>query len=72
MAEGISVFAPCPWQSLPLPWAACWPYAENRFKWGVFVFGTLTTLLLQILSNLANDYGDAQQRAPTMKTGSGP
>jgi 1,4-dihydroxy-2-naphthoate octaprenyltransferase len=36
-------------------------YAEQRFKWGVFVFGTLTTLFLQILSNLANDYGDARK-----------
>ena len=36
-------------------------YAENRFKWGVFIFGTLTTLFLQILSNLANDYGDAKK-----------
>jgi 1,4-dihydroxy-2-naphthoate octaprenyltransferase len=36
-------------------------YAEGRFKWGVFVFGTLTTLFLQILSNLANDYGDARK-----------
>lgn len=36
-------------------------YAENHFKWGVFVFGTLTTLFLQILSNLANDYGDARK-----------
>jgi 1,4-dihydroxy-2-naphthoate octaprenyltransferase len=36
-------------------------YAEDRFKWGVFVFGSLTTLFLQVLSNLANDYGDARQ-----------
>ena len=36
-------------------------YAEDRFKWGVFIFGTLTTLFLQILSNLANDYGDARK-----------
>jgi len=36
-------------------------YAENRFRWSVFIFGTLTTLLLQILSNLANDYGDARK-----------
>jgi 1,4-dihydroxy-2-naphthoate octaprenyltransferase len=36
-------------------------YAENRFKWGVFIFGSLTTLFLQILSNLANDYGDARK-----------
>ncbi|MCP4310238.1 MAG: 1,4-dihydroxy-2-naphthoate polyprenyltransferase [Bacteroidetes bacterium] len=34
-------------------------FAEDMFKWGVFVFGSLTTLFLQILSNLANDYGDA-------------
>lgn len=34
-------------------------YAEGLFKWGVFIFGLLTTLCLQILSNLANDYGDA-------------
>lgn len=34
-------------------------FAEGKFRWGVFVFGTLTTLFLQILSNLANDYGDA-------------
>jgi len=34
-------------------------FAEDMFKWGVFVFGSFTTLFLQILSNLANDYGDA-------------
>lgn len=34
-------------------------FANNAFKWSVFVFGLLTTLFLQILSNLANDYGDA-------------
>jgi len=38
-------------------------FAENRFKWGVFIFSTLTTLFLQILSNLANDYGDARKGA---------
>lgn len=36
-------------------------YAEHRFRLGVFIFGTLTTLFLQILSNLANDYGDARK-----------
>lgn len=36
-------------------------FSENRFRWSVFIFGTLTTLLLQILSNLANDYGDARK-----------
>ena len=34
-------------------------FAGDSFKWGVFIFGSLTTLFLQILSNLANDYGDA-------------
>ena len=34
-------------------------FEEDKFKWGVFIFGSLTTLFLQILSNLANDYGDA-------------
>jgi 1,4-dihydroxy-2-naphthoate polyprenyltransferase len=34
-------------------------YAGNAFKWSVFIFGMLTTLFLQVLSNLANDYGDA-------------
>jgi 1,4-dihydroxy-2-naphthoate octaprenyltransferase len=33
-------------------------FAKNRFSWSVFVLATLTTLFLQILSNLANDYGD--------------
>lgn len=36
-------------------------FAEEKFRWGVFIFGTLTTLFLQILSNLANDYGDARK-----------
>lgn len=34
-------------------------YAEGRFRWEVFILASLTTLFLQILSNLANDYGDA-------------
>ena len=32
---------------------------HNSFNWLVFIFAVLTTLFLQILSNLANDYGDA-------------
>jgi 1,4-dihydroxy-2-naphthoate octaprenyltransferase len=35
-------------------------YARNRFRWEVFLLASLTTLFLQILSNLANDYGDAR------------
>jgi len=34
-------------------------YADGSYKWSVFILGMLTTLFLQILSNLANDYGDA-------------
>lgn len=38
-------------------------FAHNRqhFSWLVFGLCLLTTLLLQILSNLANDYGDSQK-----------
>lgn len=32
--------------------------ADDTFSWGVFILASLTTVLLQILSNLANDYGD--------------
>jgi 1,4-dihydroxy-2-naphthoate polyprenyltransferase len=32
--------------------------AEHRFNWSVFLLASLTTIMLQILSNLANDYGD--------------
>lgn len=33
-------------------------WSEGSFRWGVFALAVLTTLLLQILSNFANDYGD--------------
>jgi 1,4-dihydroxy-2-naphthoate polyprenyltransferase len=32
--------------------------AHGTFHWNVFILASLTTLFLQILSNLANDYGD--------------
>jgi 1,4-dihydroxy-2-naphthoate polyprenyltransferase len=32
--------------------------ASGQFSWLVFILASLTTLFLQILSNLANDYGD--------------
>lgn len=35
----------------------------QQFRWEVAVLAGLTTLLLQILSNLANDYGDTQNGA---------
>lgn len=34
-------------------------FQDGRFKWNVFGLALLTTILLQILSNLANDYGDS-------------
>ncbi len=33
-------------------------YADGAFRWSVFVLAAVTTLLLQILSNMANDFGD--------------
>lgn len=33
-------------------------WSEGSFQWSIFFLATITTLLLQILSNLANDYGD--------------
>jgi len=33
-------------------------YRHNEFKWDVSFFALLTTFLLQVLSNFANDYGD--------------
>lgn len=33
------------------------------FRWDVFAFASITAILLQILSNLANDYGDATHGA---------
>jgi 1,4-dihydroxy-2-naphthoate octaprenyltransferase len=33
-------------------------YADHQFRGAVFVLALITTLFLQILSNLANDYGD--------------
>lgn len=36
---------------------------EGKFRWTIFVLSGLTTICLQILSNLANDYGDAQHGA---------
>jgi 1,4-dihydroxy-2-naphthoate polyprenyltransferase len=34
-------------------------YAQGTFQWKILILATTTTLFLQILSNLANDYGDA-------------
>ena len=32
--------------------------AASRSDWSTLLFCTLTAMLLQVLSNLANDYGD--------------
>ena len=34
---------------------------HGSFSWLVFVLALITTLLLQVLSNLANDYGDSEK-----------
>ena len=39
------------------------PLESKRFSWTIFSLTLITTLLLQILSNLANDYGDAKKGA---------
>jgi 1,4-dihydroxy-2-naphthoate octaprenyltransferase len=36
-------------------------YSHDAFQWSVLIFAMITTLSLQILSNLANDYGDAMK-----------
>lgn len=33
--------------------------SRGYFQWNIFLWCALTTMLLQVLSNLANDYGDA-------------
>lgn len=33
--------------------------SSGAFQWSIFLFSVLTTIFLQILSNLANDYGDS-------------
>ncbi len=37
--------------------------AHGKFNWPVVLLCALTTVLLQVLSNLANDYGDSQHGA---------
>lgn len=50
----------------------------NAFRWDIFVLCVTTTIFLQILSNLANDYGDSvngadsdKRRGPTRAVQSG-
>ena len=37
----------------------CFAYYNGHFSWWVVILAILTTISLQILSNLANDYGDS-------------
>ncbi len=41
--------------------------ADGKYRWAVIVLSLVTTLFLQILSNLANDYGDALKGADNEK-----
>lgn len=50
-------------RTLPLAFAgpitgSCMAYAGHGFRWAVAIGSIVTTLLLQVLSNFANDYGD--------------
>ncbi|MDB2463006.1 1,4-dihydroxy-2-naphthoate octaprenyltransferase [Algibacter sp.] len=38
--------------------AGCLAHYNGVFKWDIFILAILTTLSFQVLSNLANDYGD--------------
>jgi 1,4-dihydroxy-2-naphthoate octaprenyltransferase len=40
--------------------------SANAFRWDVFLLCVLTTIFLQVLSNLANDYGDSIHGADSM------
>jgi len=42
-------------------------YAQGTFQWKILILATITTLFLQILSNLANDYGDAMHGTDSVK-----
>jgi 1,4-dihydroxy-2-naphthoate octaprenyltransferase len=37
--------------------------SHHRFQWAVLILAIITTIFLQILSNLANDYGDSKHGA---------
>jgi 1,4-dihydroxy-2-naphthoate octaprenyltransferase len=39
--------------------------SQKMFRWDIFIWACMTTIFLQILSNLANDYGDFVNGADT-------
>ncbi|WP_410681525.1 1,4-dihydroxy-2-naphthoate polyprenyltransferase [Avibacterium paragallinarum] len=44
---------------------AAFAYWDDKFSWQISLLCLITTLLLQILSNFANDYGDHQKGSDT-------
>ena len=46
---------------------SCLAYAHGKFNWKVLILASSTTLFLQVLSNLANDFGDALHGADNEK-----
>ncbi|MEJ7665557.1 MAG: hypothetical protein WKG07_41555 [Hymenobacter sp.] len=58
--------APCPWPWPAFSRAAFWRRRPAMFNGPVVALAALTTILLQILSNLANDYGDSQNGADSV------
>ena len=42
-------------------------FAHGSFRWYILILATTTTLFLQVLSNLANDYGDAMHGTDSEK-----
>ncbi|MFD1872298.1 1,4-dihydroxy-2-naphthoate polyprenyltransferase [Hymenobacter bucti] len=68
MSPWISAFRP---RTLPLALASILTggflaKSVGQFNWPVVALAALTTILLQILSNLANDYGDSQNGADSV------
>jgi 1,4-dihydroxy-2-naphthoate octaprenyltransferase len=68
MSPWISAFRP---RTLPLALASILTggflaKSAGQFNWPVVALAALTTILLQILSNLANDYGDSQNGADSV------
>src|SRR4026208_860232 len=50
-----------------IAWGAFLAASVNAFRLDVFLLCVLTTISLQILSNLANDYGDAIHGADSVE-----
>jgi 1,4-dihydroxy-2-naphthoate octaprenyltransferase len=59
-------------RTLPLAFSSAFvgsflAYEHDGFRWSVFILAVCTILFLQVLSNLANDYGDAVKGADNSK-----